>query len=50
MSIRHNMNFVTDPSKKIITCDENDASWVTPAVKPAITRNSRVYRKWVNRG
>ena len=35
---------------KIITCNDRDAPWITPVVKTAIKRNSRVYRKWVNRG
>ena len=37
-------------SSKIITCNEKDAAWITPEVNTAIKRNSRVYRKWVNRG
>ena len=37
-------------SNKIITCNDKDAPWITPKVKTAIRRNSRVYRKWVNRG
>ena len=37
-------------SNKIITCNENDAPWVTPRLKTAIRRNSQVYRKWVNKG
>ena len=37
-------------SNKIITCDDKDAPWVTPAIKTATRRNSKVYRKWVNRG
>ena len=35
---------------KMITCNNKDAPWVTSEVKTAIRRNSRVYRKWVNRG
>ena len=35
---------------EIITCDDKDAPWITPKVKSAIRRNSRVYRKWVKRG
>ena len=35
---------------KIITCKNKDAQWITPAVKSAIRRNSKVYRKWVKRG
>ena len=31
-------------SNKMITCDEKDAPWDTPAVKTAIRRKSRVYR------
>ena len=37
-------------SNKIITCNEKDSPWITPEIKTAITRNSRVYRKWVLRG
>ena len=37
-------------SNKIITCNEKDSPWITPEIKTAIRRNSRVYRKWVNRG
>ena len=37
-------------SNKIITCNDRDAPWITPKVKTAIRRNSRVYRKWVKRG
>ena len=37
-------------SHKIITCNDNDAPWITPKVKFAIRRNSRVYRKWLKRG
>ena len=37
-------------SNKIITCNDKDAPWITPKVKSAIRRNSRVYRKWVKRG
>ena len=37
-------------SYKIITCNDKDAPWITPEVKTAIKRNSRVYRKWVKRG
>jgi len=35
---------------KIITFTNKDAPWITPAVKSAIRRNSRVYRKWFKRG
>ena len=35
---------------KSITCNDSGAPWMTPSVKTAIKRNSRVYRKWVNRG
>ena len=34
---------------KIITCNEEDMPLITPQVKIAIKRNSRVYRNWVNR-
>ena len=37
-------------SNKFITCNEKDAAWITPEVKTAIKRNSRVYKKWVTRG
>ena len=37
-------------SNKIITCNDKDAPWITPKVKSAIRRNSRVYHKWVKRG
>ena len=37
-------------SNKIITCNEKDSPWITPEIKTEIRRNSRVYRKWVNRG
>ena len=34
-------------SKKMITCNDKDAPWITPVFKSAIRRNSRVYRKRV---
>ena len=37
-------------SHKVIICNEKDAPWITPQIKTAIKRNSRVYRKWVKRG
>ena len=37
-------------TNKIVTCNDKDAPWITPEVKSAIRRNSRVYRKWVQRG
>ena len=37
-------------SNKIIICNDKDAPWITPKVKTAIKRNSRVYSKWVKRG
>ena len=37
-------------SNKIIICNDKDAPWITPKVKSAIRRNSRVYSKWVKRG
>ena len=37
-------------SNKIITSNDKDARWITPEAKTAIKRNSRFYRKWVNRG
>ena len=42
--------FAKHINNKIITCSNKDAPWITPAVKSAIRRNSRVYRKWVKRG
>ena len=42
--------FSRNISNKIITCNDKDAPWITPAVKSAIRRNSRVYRKWIMRG
>ena len=41
---------IVDISNKIITCNDKDAPWITPKVKTAIKRNSRVYRKCVKRG
>ena len=35
---------------KIVTCHDKDAAWITPQVKAAIKRNSRVYSKWNKRG
>ena len=37
-------------SNKIIICNDRDAPWITPVLKTAIKRISRVYRKWVNHG
>ena len=37
-------------SNKIITCNDIDARWFTPEAQTAIKGNSRIYRKWVNRG
>ena len=37
-------------SYKVVTFNNKDAPWITPRLKTAIKRNSRVYRKWVNRG
>ena len=34
---------------KIITTNNKDAPWITPTVKSAIRRNTRVYEKWVNK-
>ena len=33
-----------------VTCNDKDVPWITSQVKSAIKRNSRVYRKWVDRG
>ena len=35
---------------KIITVDNSDAPWITPTLKTATKRKTRVYRKWVKRG
>ena len=35
---------------KIVTCHDKDAAWITPEVKSAIKRNSRIYYKWNKRG
>ncbi len=35
---------------KTITINDKDAPWITPAVKCAIKKNKRVYKKWVQRG
>ena len=32
---------------KIVTINDKDAPWVTPEVKSALRRNSRLYNKWV---
>ena len=37
-------------TNKIVSCNDKDAPWITPEGKSAIRRNSRVYRKWVQRG
>ena len=37
------------PNRTVI-CNDRDAPWVTPALKTAIKRNTRVYKKWVQRG
>ena len=37
-------------SNKVLTFNQKDAPWITPVVKTAIRRNSRVYKKWVKRG
>ena len=34
---------------KIVTCDNKDSPWITPKVKTAIRRNSRVYKKWTKK-
>ena len=33
-----------------MTFYDKDAPWITPAVKSAVKRNKRVYKKWVQRG
>jgi len=35
---------------KIITLNDKDAPWITPKLKTAIRRNTRVYRKWTKKG
>ena len=35
---------------KTVTCHDKDAAWITPQVKAAIKRNSRIYAKWNKRG
>ena len=35
---------------KVVTCHDKDAAWITPQVKAAIKRNSRIYTKWNKRG
>ena len=40
--------FATHIPNKIV--NDKDAPWMTPEIKTAIRRNSRVYRKWVNPG
>ena len=42
--------FSNDIPNKIITCHDKDAAWITPQVKTAIKRNTRVYCKWNKRG
>ena len=37
-------------SNKVVTFNDKDAPRITPQVKTAIIRNSRVYRKWVAKG
>ena len=37
-------------SNKIITCNDKDAPRITTSLKTAIKRNSKVYRKWIQRG
>ena len=37
-------------SNKVITCNDKDAPWITPKLKTAIKRNTRVYRKWAKKG
>ena len=39
-----------DILNKIIICNYKDAAWITPEVKTAFKRNSRVYKKRVRRG
>ena len=35
---------------KLITCNSNGLSWITPEIKTAIRRKHRVYKKYVSRG
>ena len=37
-------------SNKIVTFNDKYAPQIIPEVKTAISRNSRIYRKWVQRG
>ena len=36
--------------KKIITCNDKDAPWITSKLKTVIRCNARVYPNWVKRG
>ena len=42
--------FSKDIPNKVVTCHDKDAAWITPEVKAAIKRNSRIYSKWNKRG
>ena len=35
---------------KVVTCHDRDSPWITPLVRTAIKRNTRVYAKWNKRG
>ena len=37
-------------TNKVVTFNDKDAPWITPQVKTAILRNSRVYKKCVAKG
>ena len=37
-------------ANKVVTFNNKDAPWITPAVNTANKRNSTVYRKWVKKG
>ena len=42
--------FSNNIPNKIVTCHDRDAPWITPQVRSAIKRNTRVYTKWNKRG
>ena len=35
---------------KIVTINDRDAPWVTPAVKTVLRKNKRVFKRWIDRG
>ena len=42
--------FTNNIPNKTVTCHDRDAPWITPQVRSAIKRNTRVYTKWNKRG